>query len=311
MRRVLRTAALLAGFAITAAAIVGWFERPRDVGGVLVWFTAAIAVHDLGLVPAYSLAHRLAFGRLHGRLHPRASRSRHARSPKRLANPAPYLQVPALLSCLIGAVFLPVIAGLGARAELDASGIPERGYLLRWLLLSAALFTLSGAAYLLGRDGLRSASGREVAAELGQPVVEILPRTKAEHLARAPSGRVHVPHVAEAKLAGHAWLGSLCTRRARQCPRHLQHGPGGPAGDVERASLGIGAGERDHARPRDVTHMDEVAQLLAVLEHLRWTARRDLRGKDRRDARVGRVPGHPRAVDVVVPQRGDRYPGLS
>ncbi|MDQ6819979.1 MAG: hypothetical protein M3076_06525 [Actinomycetota bacterium] len=134
--------ALLASFAIAGAATVGWFQRPRDVGSVLEWFAAAIVIHDLVLLPLYSLLDRIAFG---GRRRV-ADRAR-GTTVLKLVNSTPYVRVPAILSGLLLAVFLPVIFGLGAQAELSASGIAESGYLARWLLATGVMFAVSGVAY--------------------------------------------------------------------------------------------------------------------------------------------------------------------
>ncbi|MFZ0091238.1 MAG: hypothetical protein WAL63_17140 [Solirubrobacteraceae bacterium] len=133
---------LIASFAIAGAAVFGWFERPRDVVTVLEWFAAAVVIHDLVLLPLYSLLDRVA---LRG-LRPRAARARTG-PRQRLVNPTPYLRIPAILSGLLLAVFFPVIFGLGTQTELSASGIVESGYLVRWLLATGVLFTGSGIAY--------------------------------------------------------------------------------------------------------------------------------------------------------------------
>ncbi|MGB0095619.1 MAG: hypothetical protein WBP81_24155 [Solirubrobacteraceae bacterium] len=136
--------ALLASFAIAAAAVIGWFERPRVVVNVLEWFVAAIVIHDLVLLPLYSLLDRIAFGGL-GKRDVRAHR---AALPE-LVNPTPYLRIPAILSGLLLAAFFPVIFGLGDQTELSASGIAESGYLARWLLATGVMFAVSGVAYAL------------------------------------------------------------------------------------------------------------------------------------------------------------------
>jgi hypothetical protein len=134
--------ALLASFAIAGAAVVGWFQRPRDVVNVLEWFAAAILVHDLVLLPLYSLLDRIAFGSAHGRAgHDPAT------SPPSQIDPTPYLRIPAILSGILLLVFFPVILGLGAQAELSASGIIERGYLARWLLATGVMLAISGIVY--------------------------------------------------------------------------------------------------------------------------------------------------------------------
>jgi hypothetical protein len=108
---------------------------------VLERFGAAIVLHDLVLMPLYSLIDRLTIGALHRQISTRGT----ARRP--VIGPAPYLRVPAIVSGVMLAIFAPVIFGLGARAEEVASGIPERAYLARWLLLTGVIFAISGAAY--------------------------------------------------------------------------------------------------------------------------------------------------------------------
>ncbi|HWF53303.1 MAG TPA: hypothetical protein VG223_01685 [Solirubrobacteraceae bacterium] len=131
--------ALLVSFAIAAAAVVGWFDRPRDVVSVLIWFAAAAVLHDVVLLPFYSLLDRIAFG-------PRRARI-DAERRARAVNPTPYFRIPAILSGLLLLTFFPVIFGFGAQSELLASGIRESGYLARWLLATGVIFALSGLAY--------------------------------------------------------------------------------------------------------------------------------------------------------------------
>lgn len=134
--------ALVASFAIAAAAVIGWFQRPRDVVNVLEWFAAAIVLHDLVLLPLYSLLDRIAFGRLANRV----GEARRTALP-RVVSPTAYLRIPSILSGLLLAVFFPVIFGLGNQTEFSASGIAESGYLARWLLATGVMFAVSGVAY--------------------------------------------------------------------------------------------------------------------------------------------------------------------
>lgn len=134
--------ALLASFAIAAAAVVGWFQRPRDVVNVLEWFVAAIVIHDLVLFPLYSLLDRIAFGGVR-----RLAGHRRQSEPSSIVNGTPYLRVPAILSALLLATFFPVILGFGERTEFAASGIAESGYLARWLLATGVMFAASAVVY--------------------------------------------------------------------------------------------------------------------------------------------------------------------
>ncbi len=90
------------------------------------WLVAAVVLHDLLLLPAYSLLDRAA-----------------ARS---LGSSINYIRVPAGLSLLLLVVFYGTIAGRGERAFHHASGLTYDGYLSRWLLATSVLFALSGVA---------------------------------------------------------------------------------------------------------------------------------------------------------------------
>ncbi len=150
--RPLHLIALLASFALTAAAVVGWFQRPRDLAGVLEWLVAAIVIHDIVLMPLYTLVDRVTLGLLHRRLVPAHRRG--------VVNHTTYVRVPAIMSALLFAILFPVILGLGSRTELNASGVREHGYLVRWLLLTGALFAVSGTAYTVARARARAAAPR-------------------------------------------------------------------------------------------------------------------------------------------------------
>ena len=122
--------ATIASLAIAAAAVIGWTQRPRDLENVLIWFGAAIVLHDIVLLPIYSLLDRHTLGRIPAQV-------------------AAYVRVPALTSALVLAVVFPTVLGFGAHQEHNASGIVEHGYLARYLLLTGALFALSGLTYAI------------------------------------------------------------------------------------------------------------------------------------------------------------------
>jgi hypothetical protein len=107
----------------------------RSAGRILAWLVASAVVHDLVLLPFYGVLDRLA-----------------VRTAGRAIN---FVRVPALLSGLLLLVFYPAISGRGEGAFRRVSGFGYEGYLGRWLLITAGLFLLSGALYLV-RGGSRS-----------------------------------------------------------------------------------------------------------------------------------------------------------
>jgi hypothetical protein len=105
--------------------------------GVATWLLAAAVLHDLVLLPLYSGADRAVRAALRGAVN--------------------YVRVPAALSLLMLLVFWGTIAGKGEGAYHAVSGRSFDGYALRWLVVTAALFTGSGLVYRLRRgSGSRS-----------------------------------------------------------------------------------------------------------------------------------------------------------
>ena len=110
-------------------------ETDPSLPRILVWFAAAVIIHDLVAYPLYSLLDRLAHGVLARLRAPRVS-------------PLNYLRVPALASGLLFAVYLPGIIRQGGPSLRAASGQSQHPYLGRWLLLTATAFAISGLAYV-------------------------------------------------------------------------------------------------------------------------------------------------------------------
>jgi hypothetical protein len=114
---------------------------------IAVWFAAAIIAHDLLLFPIYALADRILWAGAGRRpvAQPRVSVRNH-------------LRIPALGSGLTLLVFLPGIIRQGASTFLAATGQTQQPFLGRWLLLTAAMFTVSAVVYLvrLTTSGRRS-----------------------------------------------------------------------------------------------------------------------------------------------------------
>ncbi len=97
-----------------------------DTFGVVVWFVGAALVHDLVLVPLYAAADRLL--------------CRTAGPRSGLVN---FVRVPVFLSGLLLLVWFPLITRQTERYE-PASGLSPDVFLGNWLLITAALFAVSG-----------------------------------------------------------------------------------------------------------------------------------------------------------------------
>jgi len=111
---------------------VGWavlqvlaFRGARDV---VVWFVAALILHDLVALPAYSALDRI------------AQRARLRGIP--MVN---HLRVPAVAAGASFLVFFPLILGKSSGSLRYLSGVQPSGYLGRWLLLVAAVAVASAA----------------------------------------------------------------------------------------------------------------------------------------------------------------------
>jgi hypothetical protein len=117
--------------------IVGWALLTvldfRAASNVVLWLVGAVILHDLILLPAYSTLDRLAQTATRGSIN--------------------YVRVPAGLSLLMLLVFWSTIRGKGDGAFHYVSGLNYEGYFGRWLLVSAALFAVSGAVFLARRAG--------------------------------------------------------------------------------------------------------------------------------------------------------------
>lgn len=114
---------MAASFAL--AAYAGVRLLAGDTFGVIVWFVGAALVHDLVLVPVYGAADRLL-----------------CRSAGRRPAAVNFVRVPAFLSGLLLLMWFPLITRQAVHYE-PASGLSPDVFLGNWLLITAALFTVS------------------------------------------------------------------------------------------------------------------------------------------------------------------------
>ncbi|MFK0288829.1 hypothetical protein ACIQVL_51455 [Streptomyces sp. NPDC090499] len=147
---------LIASFALTGYALVRLFAvQPWEVA---IWFVGAAVLHDLILLPLYSLADLSALSVLR---HQAADAS--DRPTVRWIN---HLRVPAFLSGLLLLVWFPLILRLAGPYPGD-TGLSDSVYLGRWLAITGVLFAASAVAFAArlrrvrrpGDDESRSAAG--------------------------------------------------------------------------------------------------------------------------------------------------------
>jgi hypothetical protein len=133
---------LLAG-SFALAAYAGVRLLAGDWFGVALWIVGAALLHDLVLLPLYTVADRAVTGGL-------GAAGRRGWTL--------YVRVPALLSGLLLLVWFPLISGMTAGRYRSATGLSPDGFLTRWLLITAVLF--GGSALLLGWRVRRAAKHR-------------------------------------------------------------------------------------------------------------------------------------------------------
>jgi len=115
----------LAAFAVLQLAGV------RAASNIGLWFAGAVLLHDFLLLPAAAGADCAIRAAVPGAIN--------------------HVRVPAALSALLLLVFFPLICGRSDRTFQGVSGVAPHGYAERWLLVTAGLFAVSAAAYLLRR----------------------------------------------------------------------------------------------------------------------------------------------------------------
>ncbi|MGW0209532.1 hypothetical protein ACWDZ8_28320 [Streptomyces sp. NPDC003233] len=134
---------LLLACSFALAAYAGVRLLAGDWFGVALWIVGAALLHDLVLLPLYTVADRAVTGGL-------GAAGRRGWTL--------YVRVPALLSGLLLLVWFPLISGMTAGRYRSATGLSPDGFLTRWLLITAVLF--GGSALLLGWRVRRAAKHR-------------------------------------------------------------------------------------------------------------------------------------------------------
>jgi fumarate reductase subunit D len=147
----------MAAFAIAGFAVLMLSEAQAgsQLLNFVLWFVGAILVHDLVLFPLYSGIDRLVL----------RGAGVHRARPDDAATPSAvsainHVRVPFLLSGLFFVVWFPLILGVAEQEYAVTTGQSTEGYLERWLLLTGALFLLSGIAFAVRLARARAGGAR-------------------------------------------------------------------------------------------------------------------------------------------------------
>ncbi|MDG4772864.1 hypothetical protein [Solwaraspora sp. WMMD792] len=132
---------LVGCFAVTGWVVLRLADETTAVR-MLIWFVAAVIVHDLVMWPVYAAADRALLTATRSTTATQAATGNGSR-PARLSV-VNHVRVPALGSALLFVVYLPGILQLGGGTFTAATGLTQQPYLTRWLLASAAMFAVSG-----------------------------------------------------------------------------------------------------------------------------------------------------------------------
>jgi len=129
----------LAGFAgLTLTQALGTSKTMA----VAVWLIGAAVTHDLILFPIYTLLDKAGTKLVARPLRPSTIN---------------FIRLPVLLSGLLFLVYVPLVGGYSGTTYESITGLPVSVYFGRWLLLTGAMFGVSGALYAvkLGLSGSR------------------------------------------------------------------------------------------------------------------------------------------------------------
>ncbi len=134
--------------------VAGWAIQQIAGGGTVVnwiaWFLGAALLHDLVLLPLYSLLDRLL-----GRVAP-------AGGPTRRPPAVNHVRVPAVISGILLLVYFPLILGYSSRNYRNDIGHSLAGYTRNWLLITAGVFVGSALVYAVRSMRRRPRSPRPV-----------------------------------------------------------------------------------------------------------------------------------------------------
>lgn len=136
---------VLCSFALTGYAGVRLLNG-GEPWRIVVWFVGAALLHDLVLLPLYTVTDRAAQTVLGERREPAGAEKAAAAHPSQ--GWINYLRVPVFLSGVLLLTYFPLILGRVSHRFTLYTTLPGDVFLGRWLLITAAFFALSAVALL-------------------------------------------------------------------------------------------------------------------------------------------------------------------
>lgn len=138
--------ATLASLAVAMFVILRIFELPM-AAAILIWLGAAIVAHDLITLPLYTAFLRVAEETTDAAVEPR----------RRALLTLNHIRIPLAFSVLLLIVDIGLIFQFDPARYEATTGLTTERYLGNWLLISAALFVISGLHYAWRLRGKGSA----------------------------------------------------------------------------------------------------------------------------------------------------------
>jgi hypothetical protein len=127
--------------------IAGWaisqIFRQGFVINWIAWFLGAALLHDLVLLPLYSLLDRGLTTTVGRRVPPSAGPEADQARPSVIN----HLRVPAVVSGILLLVYFPLILGYASKNYEHDTGHALAGYTRNWLLICAGVFLASALVY--------------------------------------------------------------------------------------------------------------------------------------------------------------------
>jgi hypothetical protein len=123
----------LAALALAAYALLRIVDL-RRADNAIAWLVASVLLHDLVLLPFYTVLDR-------------AAQLLAGRGPRRAF--VNHVRVPVALSALLLLVYFPVMTGRTEGNYRRVSGLEPDGYVGRWLLVSGLLFAASAVVFAI------------------------------------------------------------------------------------------------------------------------------------------------------------------